>query len=184
MTIELKLNADRRLEWAIGKIAEDKLEWMSNEYFPKIGPAMAEHGLNREAGFIIFEASTDGIQPVSGVFSSWPDADARIRLHNDPRFTEVEERRDSAMEMLSDGHIFESLDDIIALNTDSDYAVILAKDNPLASDPIFTLPLRPDSDNQTYIGKSLSLHPWSEAASKLMSKTPDNAEIYRIRFDG
>ena len=42
-------------------------------------------------------------------------------LFEDERFTKLLPRRDQALN-LSDGHLLETLDAVIALNTDSDYA--------------------------------------------------------------
>lgn len=183
MTIEMTLSSDRRFEWAVGKVADDKMAWMYGEYFAAMGPVMAEYGNEQAAGFVVIDASIDGVKPASGVFSTWPDAEANIGFHKDPRFLNVQVERDAAFDMFSFSHAFQSMDEVITLNTDSDYAVIFAQGNPMESDPIFDLPLEPDSQNQTYAGKNFSLRPWSEAAEHLMAETPDGVEIYRIRFD-
>jgi len=183
MTTEMNLRADRRLEWAVGKVADDKMAWMYGEYFAAMGPVMAEYGSEQAAGFAVVDASIDGVKPVSGAFTTWPSAEARIGFHEDPRFLKIQPARDDAFDMFSDGHAFESMNEVIALNTDSDYAVIVAKRNPLNSDSIFDLPLQADSPRQTYSGKSLSLRPWSDAAEGLLSDTPEGVEVYRIRFN-
>jgi hypothetical protein len=183
MTIEMKLSADRRFEWAVGKVADSKMEWMYGEYFAQMGPVMAEYDLQQAAGFVVVDASIASVKPASGVLSSWPNAEARIGFHNDPRFKTVQAERDAAFEMFSDGHAFQSMDEVITLNTDHDYAAIISKGNPLESDPIFDLPLEPDSPRQTYADKSFSLRPWSDAAERLLSETPDGVEVYRIQFN-
>ncbi len=183
MTTEMKLNADRRLEWAVGKVAEDKIAWMYGEYFAQMGPVLAEYGSEQAASFKVVDASIEGVKPASGVFSTWPSAQARIDFHADPRFLEIQQERDAAFDMFSFGHSIETMDEVIALNTDSDYAVIIAKGNPLDTDPIFDLPVQADSPEKTYVGKSISLRPWNNMADRLLSETPDGVEVYRIRFN-
>jgi len=183
MTTELNLSADRRLEWAVGKVKDDKMAWMYGEYFAEMGPVMAEYGAEQAAGFTVVDASINGVKPVSGAFTTWPSAKARIGFHEDPRFLKVQPARDAAFDMFSDGHAIETMNEVIALNTDSDYAVIIAESNPLVSDPIFDLPLQADSPQKTYAGKSFSLRPWNEAAEGLLSDTPEGVEVYRIRFN-
>lgn len=182
MTVELVLRAGRRLEWAVGKVADDKMAWMYGEYFAEIGPVMAEYGSQQAAGFVVVDASINGVKPATGALTTWPSTEARRDFHEDPRFKKVHAERDAAFEMFSAGHAFESMDEVISLNTDSDYAVIIASGNPVDSDPIFDLPLEPDSPSQFYVGRSFSLRPWSEAAEQLMSEAQDAVEVYRIRF--
>ncbi|MCP5039071.1 MAG: hypothetical protein GY945_15870 [Rhodobacteraceae bacterium] len=183
MTIEMTLSADRRFEWAVGKVADDKMAWMYGEYFAEMGPVMAEYGNEQAAGFVVVDASIDGVKPTSGALTTWPNAQASVGFHQDPRFLKIQAERDAAFDMFSFGHAFQSMDDVITLNTDSDYAVIFAPSNPLESDPIFDLPLEPDSTGQSYAGKTFSLRPWSDAAEQLMSDTTSGVEVYRIRFN-
>ena len=56
-----------------------------------------------------------------GASFAWPAANNRDNLFEDERFTKLLPRRDQALN-LSDGHLLETLDAVIALNTDSDYA--------------------------------------------------------------
>lgn len=183
MTTEMKLSAERQLEWAVGKVADDKIAWMYGEYFAQMGPVMAEYGSEQAASFEVVDASIEGVKPVSGVFSTWPSAQARIDFHTDPRFLEIQQERDAAFDMFSFGHSIESMDEVIALNTDRDYAVIIAKSKPLDTDPIFDLPVQADSPDQTHAGKSLSLRPWNDMTDRLLSETPEGVEVYRIRFN-
>ena len=86
------------------------------------------------------------------------------------------------MDLLSGGHLFQSMDEVIALNTDSDYAIVIARDADAVSDPIFALPLASDSPEQTYAGKSIILRPWSDADEQLLNSSPTEAEVFRVRF--
>ncbi|MBL4633014.1 MAG: hypothetical protein JKY56_04035 [Kofleriaceae bacterium] len=179
----MTLQADRRLEWAVGKVADDKAAWMYGEYFAEIGPVLAEYDNQQAASFAVVATNVKGVQPTAGVFSTWPSAEARVGFHEDPRFTKVQPARDAAMEMFSFGNSIESMDEVITLNTDSDYAVIIAKSYPLSAAPIFRLPLSKDSPEQTYAGKSFSLLPWNAEVEQLMTSSADGVEVYRVRFN-
>ncbi|MCP4384575.1 MAG: hypothetical protein GY798_24710 [Hyphomicrobiales bacterium] len=183
MTTELVLKSDSRLEFAFGKVSPGKEAWMFAEYFPAMGPAMAEYELSQLASFAVIATNVAGVTPVMGSFVSWPSAEKREAFHNDPRFVKIRPERDGALDLLSDGHLFQSMDEVIALNTDSDYAVIIAKDAGTVSDPIFALPLTSDSPEQAYTGKSISLRPWSEAEEQLLNSSPTEAEVFRVRFN-
>ena len=182
MTTELNLTPDSRIEFGFGTVTAGKEEWMYGEYFPAIGPTMAAHGLNILSGFNVVATNFDGITPLTGTLASWPSAAHRAAFHSDPKFVAIEAARDAAMDILSGGHLFQSIDDVITLRTDSDYAVVIAKDVSVVSDPIFALPLTADSAEQTYEGKSLMLRPWSDADEVLLNGTPTDAEVFRVRF--
>lgn len=182
MTAQLVLTPDARIEFGFGTVTSGKEEWMYGEYFPAMGPTMAEHGLNIMAGFDVIASNfTDGT-PKTGSLASWPSAANRAALHSDPTFLAIQPARDAAMDMLSGGHLFQSIDDVIALNTDRDYAIILTADPHAAADPIFALPLTEDSPEQIYAGRSLVLRPWSDADEEFLGRSPTEAEVFRVRF--
>lgn len=182
MTTELNLTSNSRIEFGFGTVTPGKEEWMYGEYFPSMGPTMAEHGLSILAGFGVIATNYAGGDPQSGSLASWPSAEKREALHNDPRFLEIRPARDAAMDLLSGGHLFQSMDEVITLNTDSTYAIIITNDSSVVSDPIFALPLASDSPEQTYAGKSIMLRPWSEADEVLLKSSPAEAEVFRVQF--
>lgn len=182
MTTEIVLTSDSRLEFGFGTVTSGKEEWMYGEYFPAMGPTMAEHKLSILAGFNVIATNFVGVTPLTGTLASWPSAGNRKAFHNDPRFVKIQPARDAAMDLLSGGHLFQSMDEVIALNTDSDYAIVIARDADAVSDPIFALPLASDSPEQTYAGKSIILRPWSDADEQLLNSSPTEAEVFRVRF--
>ncbi|UZD92428.1 hypothetical protein [Cognatishimia activa] len=182
MTTEITLSPDARIEFGFGTVKAEKTEWMYGEYFPYMAPAMAEHQLNILAGFRVIATNFAGGTPTTGSIASWPSANHRAALHNDPRFLKIQPARDAAMEFLSGGHLFESIDDLITLNTDADYAFIISADPSISEDNIFALPLTDDSPEQSYAGKFLMLRPWSEASDELLKSNPATAEVFRVRF--
>ncbi|MEX3007995.1 hypothetical protein [Hoeflea sp. TYP-13] len=183
MTTELVLKSDSRLEFAFGKIVPGKEAWMSTEYFPAVGSALAEHQYTRLAGFAVKATNVEGMTPVMGVFCAWPASENRAAFQRDPRFVSIRSDRDAAMDHMSDGHLFQPIDEVIALNTDGDYAVIITGDANAVSAPIFSLPLTGDSPEQAYRGKSISLLPWNDAAEQLLNGAPGDAEVFRVRFN-
>ncbi|KMW58146.1 hypothetical protein AIOL_003117 [Candidatus Rhodobacter oscarellae] len=182
MTAELNLTADARIEFGFGTVKTDKQDWMYGVYFPYMAPTMAEHGLAILAGFGVIATNFAAGAPQTGSFASWPSAAHRAALHSDPRFLAVQPDRDAAMDLLSGGHLFQSMDDLIALNTDKDYAVIIAKHEADITDPIFVLPLAEDSPEQVFAGKSIILRPWSDADELLLGGAPTEALVFRVRF--
>lgn len=182
MTAQLVLTPHSRIEFGFGTVTPGKEEWMYGEYFPAMGPTMAEHGLNIMAGFGVIATNFAGGTPKTGSLASWPSATKRAALHSDPKFLAIQPARDAAMDMLSGGHLFQSIDDVITLNTDSDYAIIVTADVSVVEDPIFVLPLTEDSPEQTYAGKSLILRPWSDADDALLGRSSEDAEVFRVRF--
>jgi len=182
MTTEIKLTNDSRLEFGFGTVTSGQEEWMYGEYFPHMAPTMAKHELQILTGFAIVATNFAGGNPQTGSLASWPSAGKRKDLHEDPVFLAIQPKRDAAMDMLSGGHLFQSMDEVITLNTDSDYAIILTADTDLVADPIFILPHTSDSPAQVYAGKSLMLRPWSEADESLLNVSPDVADVFRVRF--
>ncbi len=182
MTKEITLSTDSLLEFGFGTVTPGKEEWMYGEYFPAMGPTMAKHGLAILTGFGVIATNFVGVTPTSGSLASWPSAEKREALHNDPVFVKIRPKRDAAMDLLSGGHLFQSIDEVIVLNTDSDYAIVIAKADGLVADPIFSLPLASDSPEQTYAGKSMMLRPWSDTDAQLLKMSPSEAEVFRVRF--
>lgn len=182
MTLDLTFTADRRLEWAIGKVSADKMQWMYQDYFGAVGPVMAEYGMQNLCGFEVRDASVSGVKPTSGALTTWPSAAARADLHNDSRFTPWIPDRDAAFEVFNDGYFVESLEQVLTLNTDQDYAVVIAE-TPQLEAAIFDLSVSADSPNQDLAGKSLALYPWSDASAALLAAAEEGVEVYRIRFN-
>ena len=182
MTVELTLTADRRLEWAVGKVRPEKMEWMYQDYFGAVGPVMAEHGMKNLVGFEVRDASGTGVKPTAGALTTWPSAEARIKLHKDARFTPWLPERDDAFDIFEDGYFIEALEEVLTLNTDQDYAVVISSKQPLEA-AIFDQAMTTDSPNQKLAGKSLALYPWSDAADALLAAPAEGMEVYRIRFN-
>ena len=58
--------------------------------------------------FAVLATNAAGVTPAMGSLTNWTSAEARGGFHNDSRFTELKPRRDDALDLLSDGHLFQS----------------------------------------------------------------------------
>ncbi|MEM7156282.1 MAG: hypothetical protein AAF799_25740 [Myxococcota bacterium] len=182
-TLQITISSDFRVEFALGKVVPGTEAWMFGEYFPAIRPALNEFGQSQLASFAILATNVTSAVPAMGAMGRWPAVQAFESFLNDPRFVKVRPRRDASMESLSDGHFFPALDHTLEVDTDTDYALVIASDDPLESAPLLRTAFAEDGTNKGYVGKSVAFHPWSDAAEKLLTAAPDGVEVYRIRFN-
>jgi hypothetical protein len=182
MSTELTLKSDSRLEFAYGRVLPGREKWMVEEYFGTVGPKLVEHGFERLVGAQVLDTNVEGLEPVMAVFCAWPTAANRAAFQKEPIFVGMKTERDEGLEM-SDGHLFEPIDETIVLNTENDYAVVIADEQNAPSEPIFSLPLSGDSPETDYDGKSIVLLPWGEAAEELLNCDPSRATVFRLRFE-
>ena len=182
MTIELNLTSDALIDFAVGTVIKGKEAQVFAEYFPLVAPVMQECGIETLRGFAVLASNSQGKVPEQGALTRIPSADHFARFYSDPRFIDAKPLRDEGMEFLSDGNFYKASDEVIALDEDADYALVIAKSNPLAAVPLMELPSAEEGSKQACSGKSLSLHPWSEQADELMKGQQANAEVFRIRF--
>ena len=183
MTNELTMTANSRLEFAYGRVLPGEEKWMAEDYFGTMGATMAAHGFERLVGAGVLETNVVGMSPVMAVFCAWPSAAHRAAFLAEPGFVAIKPERDKRLDM-SDGHLFEPIDEIISLSTESDYAIVLAEEANTPKDPIFALPLAADSHEQTFDAKFVSLLPWGNAADDLIKLDPETATVFRVRFEG
>ena len=179
MTVQLNLQADQILEFAFGKVSAGQEAWMFGEYFPAAAPIFADYDMVRLGGFAVLGTNFDGVTPDTGAWTGWRSANHRADLHKDTRFVPMIPQRDAAMDVFSDGHLFETMDEVITLNSDHDYAVILSA--AAVEAPIFALQMVPETVSKTYLGRRLYLRPWSAADDALMQQSPDEVLVLRIR---
>ncbi len=181
MTPTITMNATDRLEIGFGHVLADKQEWMSTEYFPAMGPVMAEYGLRTLAAFRVVASNVDDVAPVQGSLGSWPSAEHRNRLQEDPRFVAIRPTRDAALRM-SDGHLFEPPSDSIELGVDEDFAVVVTTADGSPEGALFRIPLAEDSPSRAYARKFMTVHRWNDGCERLLSGSKDDATVLRVRF--
>ena len=80
MTTEMVLRPNARIEFGFGTVTAGKEQWMYGEYFPKMGPTMAKHGLTILAGFGVIATNFADGSPQSGSIAIWPSAQKRADL--------------------------------------------------------------------------------------------------------
>ncbi len=186
MTIELTLKSDNLIEFGFGKVIKGKEMQLFQEYFPLIRPVLEECGIQPLLSFVVLATNTSGAIPEQGALTHVPNSESSARFHSDPRFIEAKPIRDEAMEFLSSGNFFRSIDKVVTLNTDADYALIIAGDNPLNADPLLELSAAEDSTEQTYVGKFMTLQPWNNEAEQLIGeveKASTETVVFKIRFN-
>lgn len=183
MTIELSLKSDTLIEFGYGKLVKGKEMQVFQEYFPLIKPILEECDIQSLASFIVLATNSPSPVPEQGALTHVPSAENFARFHNDPRFIKAKPLRDDAMEFLTSGNFFRSINKVVTLDTDSDYALILAEGNPLNSNPLLELSADKDSLEQTYAGKSMTLHLWNNEAKQLMNTSSTETVVLRVRFN-
>ena len=183
MTLQLTIDSKLKLEFAFGKITQGKEMQLYGEYFPAIMPIIVDYANQQDGTFAVIAANIQGITPEMGAFTHWSSLQSHQGFYSDARFTKVKALRDDSLDLLSDGHFFKSLDKVIDIDTNADYAVVISKDCVIDLTALLTLPLDSESPEQNYLGKSLTLALWNESADELLKSEPTEAEIFRIRFN-
>ena len=180
-TLLMTFSTDFRVELGLGKVVPGKEAWMFGEYFPRVMSAFAEYRQGRLAGFRVLASNSRGVTPTMGSLNTWPSVESFERLLADPRFTEIKPERDAALELLDDRHVLIPVEQEVSVDPEHDYALVLSSN--AQRDALFSTPIADDSINRARVGLFVSLHRWSDAAEALMAGDPDDATVYRIRFD-
>ena len=183
MNIELTLESGSFLDFAFGKIIKGKEMQVFGEYFPAISPVLEECAIQTLLSFVVLATNNPGMVPEQGALTCVPSTEGFSQFHNDPRFIAAKPLRDEAMEFLADGNFFRTLDKVFTLDTDGDYALIIADKNPLHTSPVLELPLANDSPSQSYAGKSMTIHAWNDEAEQFMLGSSSEVVVFRIRFN-
>jgi len=183
MTLQLTLNATSKLEFAFGKVTPGKEMQLYGEYFPALGPIIAEHGCQQVGTFAVIASNKQDIVAEMGAFTQWPAEENFNDFYKDPRFLKVKDLRDDSLDFLCDGHFFKPENKTFEVNTDNDYAVVISKEAPMNLTPMFNLPLELNSPTKTYAGKSITLAPWDDNADKMLAEPAAEIEIFRVRFN-
>lgn len=180
----IKLTKDTKLEFAFGKVTEGKEYQVFAEYFPLVGALMAEYGLQQLATFAVLASNVAGVKPTQGSVSQWPEVKGHERLRGDERFAKHLPMRDEAMDLLSDGHIFDTTDDNIEISSDEEYGFIVSSEIPSSHvNSLVQLDLAEGGFNQEYLNKSLVLFPWSDDVENLLEKNPEDLTVLKVKFN-
>ena len=183
MNSVIKLTKETKLEFAFGNVIEGKEQQVFAEYFPLVGPVIAEYGSQQLATFAILASNVDGVKPTQGAISLWPEVKGHEKLLADERFTKHLPIRDEAMDLLSDGHIFDTTDSDIEINADGEYGFMVSRETPAHINRLVQLNLAEGSFNQEYSHKSLVLFHWSGDAEKLLEKNQGDMTVLKVKFN-
>ncbi|MEM7130502.1 MAG: hypothetical protein AAF702_29530 [Chloroflexota bacterium] len=183
MNSTLKLTKDTKLEFAFGSVIEGKEHQVFAEYFPLVGPVIAEYGSQQLATFAILASNVDGVKPTQGAISQWPEVKGHEKLVGDERFARHVPIRDEAMDLLSDGHIFDTTDNEIEISSDEEYGFMVSSEIPSHLNSLVQLDLAEGSFNQEYSDRSLVLFPWSSDAEKLLERNQGDSTVLKVQFN-
>jgi|GEM_PF-6504521 len=95
------------IEFAFAAILPGKEAQLFGEYFPKVGPIVADWGGRSLGSGSVEESVFDEGQPSMLAIFHWDSVQAYNNLHGDPRFQKVKPIRDEAMSFFSNAHFFE-----------------------------------------------------------------------------
>ena len=182
MNSVLKLSKDTKVEFAFGKVTDGKEQQVFAEYFPLVGPVFAEYGIQPLATFAVLASNVEDVKPAQVSMSQWPEVNGYEKLVSDERFVKHRPIRDEAMDLLSDGHIFDTTDNEIELDSDEEYGFMVSGEIPSDLNSLVQLNLAQGSFNQEYSNKSLILFRWSSESEKLLEKNQSDMTVLKVKF--
>ena len=84
-------------EIAFASIKEGKETQLNEQYFPKVGPLVAEYGAAGLGSFRVIGKIEGQIEPQMIVIFEWPSLAVKTKFHKDPRFLKISPLRDEAL---------------------------------------------------------------------------------------
>ncbi|MEM7117554.1 MAG: hypothetical protein AAF614_34295 [Chloroflexota bacterium] len=179
----IKLTKDTKLEFAFGNVIEGKEHQVFAEYFPLVRPIIAEYGSQQLATFAVLASNVEGVKPTQGAISQWPEVKGHEKLMGDERFVRHLPIRDEVMDLLSDGHIFDTTDNDIEISSGEEYGFMVSSEIPSHINSLVQLGLAEGSYNREYSNKSLVLFSWSSDAENLLEKNQGDLTILKVKFN-
>lgn len=174
--MKLEIKPGMRLEFALARIVDGKQEQLFSEYFPNVGPVVAEYG-GRNAGGVSVTSSNVAEDPHMGAMFLWPSAQAYHDFHKDPRFEKLKPVRDEAFSYFSNGHFFDAPAAEIELHNEMDYLIAITDADLPGVTPILDAALTSDSPNRSHAGCRLIIAEWNGAAEQVSAAVSVRARI-------
>jgi hypothetical protein len=174
--MKLEIKPGMYLEFSLAKIVDGKQEQLFSEYFPNVGPVVAEYG-GSNAGGVSVVASNVAEEPQMGAMFLWPSAQAYHDLHKDARFQKLKPVRDEAFSYLSNGHFFDAASGEIELESNTDYLIAVTDAELPGITPLLDAPLASESPNQSHAGRRLVIAEWNTAAEQVSAHVSVRARI-------
>lgn len=182
--IKITLAPNDRFELAFASVIPGKEKQLFSEYFPAVGPVVADLGAVPVASFAILESAADIQAPTMGALFQWPTVAAYQALHEDPRFLAIKHIRDDALSQLWNGHFFAVKSPINAsINTNKIYAIVVAPSDVKVGHAELALNLAPDSTNKDYVDRTFFIAEWSSAAQSLLERRNSNFDVFKVKFN-
>ena len=103
--MKIELQQGQRSELAFGRVKSGHEDELFGEYFPKVGPILAECGARPSGSFKVL-GSIRAEDAEFGALFIWPSTDTYHEFHADPRFQNLKPLRDEAPSLLSNGQFF------------------------------------------------------------------------------
>jgi len=189
-TVEIKFDSGKATELSFATVKEGMEQQLFQDYFPKVGPIVADLG-GKPLGSFTVQAATSKIgEPKMGAFFQWPDIEGYKKLHNDPRFLKVRPIRDETLSFFSNGHFFSAeADDTIIFTEGQDYALVAewtSGDLVKITDNMPLITLKSIMDG-AYAPSKLHICLWDDAFAALVAEGKDKAvnapDIYKLKLN-
>ena len=186
-TVDIKFDSSQVTELSFATIKEGMEQQLFQDYFPKVGPIVADLG-GKPLGSFAVQASTSKIdQPKMGAFFQWPSIYDYKKLHDDPRFLAVKPIRDETLAFFSNGHFFNvEADKTISFAEGQDYALVAewtSGDLKKIIDKTLLVTLKPVMDG-AYAPSKLHVCVWDDAfAASGKDKAANAPDIYKFKLN-
>lgn len=189
-TVDMKFDSTKAIELSFATIKEGMEQQLFQDYFPKVGPIVADLG-GMPMGSFAVESSASGIgSPKMGAFFQWPDIEGYKKLHDDARFLKVKPIRDQTLSFFSNGHFFSvATDETVTFVEGQDYVLVAEWQSGDLAKTIDKMPLvslKPLTDG-AYAPSNLHICLWDDAFAALAASGKDKAantpDIYKFKLN-
>lgn len=189
-TADIKFDSSQVIELSFATIKEGMEQQLFQDYFPKVGPIVADLGGKSLGSFTVDAAASKIGTPKMGAFFQWPDIEGYKKLHDDARFLKVKPIRDETLAFFSNGHFFNvEADKTIGFAEGQDYALVAewtSGDLKKITDKMPLVTLRSAMDGN-YAPSKLHICLWDDAFSALVSDgkaiAANAPDIYKFKLN-
>ena len=189
-TVDMKFDRTKAIELSFATIKEGMEQQLFQDYFPEVGPVVADLG-GKSLGSFTIESSASNIgTPKMGAFFQWPDIDAYKKLHDDARFLKVKPIRDETLSFFFSGHFFcVEADEVVTFAEGQDYALVaewMSGDLVGLTEKMPLVTLKPVVDGD-YAPSKLHIYLWDDAFSNVFASDKGEAantpDIYKFKLN-
>lgn len=186
----MKFDSTKAIELSFATIKEGMEQQLFQDYFPKVGPIVADLGGKPLGSFAVEAAVTKIGEPKMGAFFQWPDIEGYKKLHDDARFLKVKPIRDETLSLFSNGHFFSvEADKTVSFAEGRDYALVaewLSGDLVKITDKMPLVTMKPKVDG-AYAPSKLHICLWEDAFAEVVASGKEKAanapDIYKFKLN-